>query len=167
LCICAKIYSGILNKHLLSFIEQTNKFVNEQNGFRPIHSCLDHVFSLTTIIKNNLSKKKDIFVAFIDFRKTFDLINTELLLTKVIQEGVTGKIYFVIKSMLASNKSCVKINELFSDYFEIENGVRQGDSISSTLFALFINDLIHEKTRINLVLILMVIIWPLFYMPMI
>jgi hypothetical protein len=124
--------------------------LDEQNGFRPNRSCLDHVFSLTTIIKTSLSNKKDVFVAFIDFRKAFDFVNKDLLLTKLVQENVTGSIYFAVKSMLERNQSCIKINGLFSEYFSIDNGVRQGDSISPTLFALFINDLIKEINLYNL-----------------
>ena len=91
-----------------------------------------------------LSRKQDVFAAFVDFRKAFDLINKQLLLTKLIQYDITGKMYFAIKSMLMTNKSCVKVNNLFTEYFYVENGVRQGDSISSTLFAIYINDLVTE-----------------------
>ena len=91
-----------------------------------------------------LSRKQDVFAAFVDFRKAFDLINKQLLLTKLIQYNIAGKMYFAIKSMLMTNKSCVKVNNLFTEYFYVENGVRQGDSISSTLFAIYINDLVTE-----------------------
>ena len=37
-------------------------------------------------------------------------------------------------------KSCVKKNNLMSEYFLCNIGVRQGDSLSPLLFALFIND---------------------------
>ena len=144
LCNSAKVYSGLLNKRLLSFLEQNNKLADEQNGFHSGRSCLDHVFSLTTIVKNMLSRKQDVFAAFVDFRKAFDLINKQLLLTKLIQYDITGKMYFAIKSMLMTNKSCVKVNNLFTEYFYVENSVRQGDSISSTLFAIYINDLVTE-----------------------
>ena len=64
--------------------------------------------------------------------------------------GITGKLYFAIKSMLTSTQSCVKINNQFSDYFSVDNGVRQGDPISATLFAIYINDLIIEINEYKL-----------------
>ena len=37
-------------------------------------------------------------------------------------------------------KSCVRQNNLMSEYFLCNIGVRQGDNLSPLLFALFIND---------------------------
>ena len=51
--------------------------------------------------------------------------------------------------MLSETKSCIKINQLCSDYFSISNGVRQGDPISSTLFSIFINDLVYKIKTLN------------------
>ena len=45
--------------------------------------------------------------------------------------------------MYRYSKSAVKINNEFSDFFELNRGVKQGDSLSPTLFNCFIND-IHE-----------------------
>ena len=39
----------ILNKRLLSHLEEQNILVEEQNGFRQGHSCQDHIFSLVMI----------------------------------------------------------------------------------------------------------------------
>ena len=37
-----------------------------------------------------------------------------------------------------------KVNKLYTDWFSINSGVRQGDTLSPTLFSLFINDLAKE-----------------------
>ena len=46
--------------------------------------------------------------------------------------------------MYKNTLSCVNINSLFSGWFFTNIGVRQGDSLSPTLFALFINGLAEE-----------------------
>ena len=41
-------------------------------------------------------------------------------------------------------ESCLQLNEIFTDWFSVLNGVKQGDNLSPTLFALFINDIVNE-----------------------
>ncbi len=42
------------------------------------------------------------------------------------------------------------MNAYISKWFDISCGVRQGDSLSTTLFGLYINDLIKEVKKLNL-----------------
>ena len=44
------------------------------------------------------------------------------------------------------NTSCVKLNKMFTDWFDVGSVVRQGDNLSPTLFGLFVNSL---STYIN------------------
>ncbi len=46
--------------------------------------------------------------------------------------------------------ACVKVNDNITQWFDISSGVRQGDSLSTTLFGLFINDLISDVKALNL-----------------
>ena len=64
--------------------------------------------------------------------------------------GIKGKFYFAVKSLLSNTKSCIKVNSYNTDFFDITSGVRQGDSISSTLFAIYINDLVTEINQLKL-----------------
>ena len=49
--------------------------------------------------------------------------------------------YFAIKALYLNTEACVKINNLTTSWFESKLGVKQGDSLSPTLFNIFINDL--------------------------
>ena len=57
---------------------------------------------------------------------------------------MVGKFYNAIKSMYSNPKSRVILNEFETEYFECPIGVKQGDCLSPTLFAIFINDLAEE-----------------------
>ena len=122
-----KIYTSVLNTRLSSFVEEENLVVNEQNGFRQNRSCI-YIFVLHNIPRIRNLIKVQTFCAFIDFQKAFDYVDREFLLYELRQIGVTGKFFFAVKALYRDTKSCVK-------------GVRQGDSMSPTLFSLFINDL--------------------------
>ena len=49
--------------------------------------------------------------------------------------------------MYAKVKACIEMNHLISDYFPTNIGVRQGDTLSPQLFALFINDFQQNMTK--------------------
>ena len=146
----SKIYSKILNNRLSNYLEDNNLLVSEQNGFRKQRSCQDHLFSLNAVVKNRLSKNMSTYAAFIDLRKAFDCVNREFLYYKLGKCGIVGKLYFAIKSLYKQTESCVQLNDIYTDWFNIESGVRQGDSLSPTLFALYVNDLAKGLNKLNL-----------------
>ena len=150
LCASAKLCSSLLNSRLLNFLDRENILADEQNGFRADRSCLDHVFTLYTIVTNRIGCKLNTFVAFIDLKKAFDFVDRRLLLYKLLKIGISGKLYFAIKSLLQSTKSCVRINDEYTNFFPVESGVRQGDTNSPTLFAIFINNLVLEINNLKL-----------------
>ncbi len=88
-----------------------------------------------------LKKEGEIFACFIDFKKAFDSIWHNGLFCKIIQSGIGGKIYNLIKNMYNQNKCAVKIGQQRTDYFSQQQGVRQGCCLSPTLFNIYINEL--------------------------
>ncbi len=140
----AKCYSGIINRRLVHYCETHNIFHDEQNGFRHDRSCTDHIFSLTSIIRNRNDTGLPTFACFIDMQKAFDWVNRNMLFTKLLSYNIDGPLYYAIKSLYTYPESCIKINHLVTDWFHTESGVKQGDSLSPTLFSLFINDLVTE-----------------------
>ena len=138
----SKTYSALINNRIVKYCEMLGLFPDEQNGFRSNRSCEDHIFTLTSVLKNRIANKKSTFCAFIDLEKAFDWLNRDLLLYKLIEHNIDGNMYRTIKSMLSRTSSCVRIsNELQSNWFKNNYGVRQGDCLSPTLFSLYINDL--------------------------
>jgi hypothetical protein len=133
-----------LNRRLINFLEDKKIIHDEQNGFRPGRSCVDHIFALTSIIRNKINENRTVYVTFIDFQKAFDCINRELMLYKILSYGIDGNFYQSVKSLYTKNTASVNINNHLTDWFNTKSGVRQGDCLSPTLFNLFINDLILE-----------------------
>ena len=137
-----KMYSSLINNRVSGYCESNWFIVDEQNGFRPDRSCIDHVYSLTAVLRNIISDKLSTYCAFIDMKKAFDWVNRDLLMYKLLtQFGLQGKLYKAIKSIYSSSSACVRVNNSCSDWFDITAGVKQGDTLSPTLFAMFLNDL--------------------------
>jgi hypothetical protein len=145
----SKGFTNILNSRLSSYYETHNLLADEQNGFRPGRTCIDHIFSLTSLIRNRLVNKVDTFCCFIDFQKAFDFVDRELLLYKLLLDNVNGKFYQVIKCIYDSTLASIRINRNYTNWFNINFGVRQGDALSTTLFAIYINDLAKEINDLN------------------
>ena len=57
LSIVGKIYTSILNTRLYNWCDNNNILVDEQCGFRKSRSTIDHIFTLTEIIKHRRPKK--------------------------------------------------------------------------------------------------------------
>ena len=83
------------------------------------------------------------------FIKAFDLVDRDALLYKLRKIGRAGNFYFTIKALYTNAKSCVQVNDSVTDWFDINTGVRQGDSLSPSLFSIFINDLAQEVKDMN------------------
>jgi hypothetical protein len=143
-CCVAKVYSGILNKRLQKYLETNNILAEEQNGFRVGRSCIDHIFVMCTVLRNRKMLGKETFLCFIDYKKAFDSVDRNLLLFKLSNIGVSGYMYSAISSLYSNPKSRVILQDYSTDYFDCPVGVKQGDCLSPTLFAIFINDLAKE-----------------------
>ena len=131
-----KIYCSVINERLSRWVEDNDKVTDEQNGFRRKRSTIDHVSSLTSLIETRKKLKKSTFCAFIDFKKAYDSINREQLWQWLSEIGVSGKLFKTIKSLYSSVTSCVRVNNMHTDWFDVKCGLRQGCILSPILFNL-------------------------------
>ncbi len=148
--VISKVLTGLLADRVVGFLEKQNILANEQNGFRPDRSCLDHIFTLCDLVRTRKALKHETFCAFVDFQKAFDFVGHEFLKHKLLDVGVDGNTYNIISSIYSMSESCVLINDRLTDWFPVMSGVRQGDSLSPILFAIFINDLADEMKATGL-----------------
>ena len=140
-----KIFNGILTKRLQSWCEDNQVIDESQAGFRKKYSTIDNIFSLQSVVQKYLSREGGRFYCiFIDFRRAFDSINHEKLWDSLKRKGINseGKFIKIFQSMHRKLKSCVKVNEGLTEYFECNIGTRQGCISSPIIFSLFINDLV-------------------------
>ena len=109
-----KIVPGWQNSSGLRYSNNIcNILVDEQNGFCKNNSCSDHTFTLSRVIQNRLHENKPTFAAFLDMEKAFDHVNRGLLLLRLLEYGIDGKLYNSIKNMSDDNKSSILLNNIF------------------------------------------------------
>ncbi len=124
-----KVLCSILNTRLLHFLMKHNALSKCQISFLPKCRTSDHIFT------------------FFDFKKAFDSIWHEGLYLKLLDSGIGGKFYDFIKSMYTASQCAVKIANQRTEFFPQGRGVRQGCSLSPTLFNIYINQLANILER--------------------
>ena len=145
-----KVYTACLNSRLSSYCEANNYLVDEQNGFRPKRSCQDHVYALSSIIRNRKSRGHDTYCAFVDFQKAFDWVSRDLLLYKLVNTfNIHGRLFNNLSNIYSSSSAQIRLNGKLTPSFDVISGVKQGDIISPVLFSMYLNDLATGIKELN------------------
>ena len=134
-----KIYCDILNKRMSKWLEENSELVDEQNGYRKDRNCIDQLYVLNSIIEKRIKSKQNTFVSFIDMRKAFDNVNHQCLWFKLQKCGIGGHMLKAIQSLYQNVSYSVKVNGHLTPWFNITKGVKQGCTLSPTLFQVYIN----------------------------
>ena len=146
-----KLYSSIMESRITNYCETFNLVADQQNGFRAGRSCSDHIFVITSIIRNRLSFGEYTFCALIDMEKAFNWVRRDLLFYCLLNSNINGKIFNAIRSLYKNTTAYVRLNSMLNtDWFPVQNGVKQGDPLSAKLFCLFINSLVDHLNQLGI-----------------
>jgi hypothetical protein len=97
---------------------------------------MDEIFYIRPILDKKWEYNGMVHQLFIDFKKAYDSVKREVLYNILLEFGITKKPVRLIKMYLNKTYSKVRVGKLFSDKFPIQNGLKQGDALSTLLFKL-------------------------------
>eukprot|EP01018_Ginkgo_biloba_P030512 Gb_21409 [translate_table: standard] len=100
-----------------SELEERKFFTKSQAGFRKGEECVAQVVALKEIIlRRNIKWQKATYVAFINFKKAYDMVPHEALMKKLRAAGVAGKALDFFRNLYSSTS--VKLKEMLKKVHE-------------------------------------------------
>ena len=86
-------------------------------------------------------KKNYVVGIFIDFKKAFDTVEHNILLSKLDHYGIRGHANMFFRSYLTNRRQYTVVNGVKSDFEYVKYSVPQGSVLGPLFFLLYINDI--------------------------
>ena len=140
--VLSKLFERFVHSSFTDYLEEHKLLTIAQSGYRRLHSTLTSLLNVTSRWLKHIDKGFVTGVFFIDFRKAFDTVATDILLAKLKGSGVTGIEHRWFWSYLTGRSQSVSMDGHLSDPLSVNTGVPQGSILGPLLFLLVTNDLL-------------------------
>jgi len=120
-------------------------------GFRPNRSTIENIFIVRQVIEKCHELNIELHNIFIDYTRAFDSVFRDKIIECLNKYEIPNKLIKLITRTLQDTKARVKVNQKYTEKFEITTRVKQGDPLSATLFSTVIDDILKQlELRVNI-----------------
>ena len=137
-CIILKICSDHLETDELQF------------GFKQGVGCANALFAMRTSIDFYVDRGSTVFTAALDISKAYDTVNHYKLYSSLLRFGCPMWVVNILVDWYSKLAVVVRWNGSMSQSFAVRSGVRQGSSLSPSLFNIFVNKFIVDSRAAGL-----------------
>nr|CAH7767457.1 unnamed protein product [Callosobruchus chinensis] len=138
---CYKLFTRILYMRILEAVNPVFLAVYEQRGSKKgVAGCRDNLLIDRCVTQDSVQYKRNLSMAWIDYRKAFDTTSHELIVRLLECLSVDDQIVGCIKQLMPLWKTRFTITssetQVRTELVSFERGVFQGDSLSPLLFCI-------------------------------
>jgi hypothetical protein len=130
----SKIFEKIVHKQLFRYLNAHGILHENKYGFRSNKNTTQAIINHLQYLYNNIDSNFIVFTLFLDFRKAFDCVDHQILLSKLRSYGLRGIAIDWFTSYLSNRKQCVTVNGIQSTMLTISHGVPQGSILGPLFF---------------------------------
>lgn len=137
---------------MLEYFTLNELLTSSQHAYRPGHSTNTALVHMVDQWLTYMEDKRLVGAVLLDFTAAFDVIDHDILLSKLKYYGFSQLSVSLIRSYLNGRTQQVFFNGSFSDSKCISCGIPQGSCLGPLLFSIFVNDLPHVVRNAEVVL---------------
>ena len=131
----------IIRKQVVAFMNRQGNLNNTQHGFRSGRSCLSALLDVFDDLMQMLSSDTTVDMIYLDFSKAFDKVDHGVLLHKLKDLDITGKLGIWFFQFLTNRTHYVRIPGGIRKDSPVLSGVPQGTVLGQLLFLIMISDI--------------------------
>ena len=107
--VLSKVIEKIIRKQVLTFLSHRGYLNNTQHDFRSGRSCLSALLDVYDNIMHMITNKSTVDMIYLDFSKAFDKVDHVILLHKLGDLGITGRLGLWFFHLLNNSQHYVRI----------------------------------------------------------
>ena len=145
-----KIYMALIKVKIEDHIEMNREKLETQAGFTKGARVEDNLAILQYLREDAQRKKEELVITGIDFCKAYDSIKRHKIIETLMYYRIDKKIISTIAKLYQEDRVQIQAgNETLNDEIRPTSGIRQGCTLSATLFKLITYRIIKEMDEIT------------------
>jgi Reverse transcriptase (RNA-dependent DNA polymerase) len=141
--VISKVFEGcILSRYNEFFYTSDSQF-----GFKKGVGCSHAIYTVKNVVNYYVNGGSTVSLCALDLKKAFDKVNHYGLYLKLMDRLIPNNLLCLFEYWYDYCITCVKWGDVFSSFYKLACGVRQGGVLSAYLFAIYVNDIIDVVQR--------------------